>query len=96
MQALVILAAAYQMFNPQVDIAHQHNEQRCIDYNQYESIARHAGARIAAHATLPNGTPIQFWVKQDKGWGFVLVKKVNGQPFACFYHGGAGWEETHE
>ena len=98
MQTLIALAAASQMFNPQVDITHQQDDsiKSCIHYDLYEAMARNAGAKMAAHALNPNGTPIQFWIKQDESWGVVLVKEVNGQPVACFYLGGTSWEETDE
>ena len=98
MQALAILAAAYQMFNPQVDIAHQYNNgmKRCVDYSLYESMAEHADVKMVAQAFTPNGTPIQFWVRPDKSWGVVLVEKIKGQSVACLYSGGTGWEEIDE
>ena len=98
MNILIALAAAFQISNPQIDVAHQHNDitKRCMTYDQYKSMAKDAGVRMAVRALQPNGTIVQFWVKHDKSWGVVLIKKVNGQSVACFYRGGVGWEETDE
>ena len=98
MKALTILAATSQMFNPQVDTTSQRNDVKlCMHYNYYESLSRSMGSKLVARALHPDGTPIEFWVRQsDKSWGAVLVKKLNGRLAACIYLYGMGWEEADE